>query len=446
MTILHYFLGFSPYRSGGLTRYATDLMEQQVKDGHEVSALWPGKIALVNSKVSIRKHGGINGINNFELINPLPVSLDEGIWDTEAYTKGCDKRGYKVFLQQIRPDVIHIHTLMGLHKEFVEIASELRIRMVFTTHDYFGICPKATLYRYGEVCDNDHGCKDCIQCNVTALSIRRIQIMQSSVYRQLKDAIFVKILRKQHRIKFFNETTIPEIPDVDINLKMDQYNKLRSYYVAILEKVDMIHFNSSVAAKVYNRYLKPKNSRIVSITHKNVSDHRKESTWKYKNKLRITYLAPTRAFKGFEILREALEQLWNEGNKDIQLNVFGPVKEPAAYMNVKDSGYLQEELLNIMNETDVLVAPSIWYETFGFTVLEALSYGTPVIVSDHMGAKDIIGNAGIIIEAGSIQELKETIGSLTEECLKELRYNVQNNISIKMLRDLSEETYQLYKE
>ena len=30
--------------------------------------------------------------------------------------------------------------------------------------------------------------------------------------------------------------------------------------------------------------------------------------------------------------------------------------------------------------------PSIWYETFGLVVLEALSYGTPVIVSDRVGS------------------------------------------------------------
>lgn len=36
MKIIHYFLGFPPYRSGGLTKYAFDLMKAQVNDGHEV--------------------------------------------------------------------------------------------------------------------------------------------------------------------------------------------------------------------------------------------------------------------------------------------------------------------------------------------------------------------------------------------------------------------------
>lgn len=39
---------------------------------------------------------------------------------------------------------------------------------------------------------------------------------------------------------------------------------------------------------------------------------------------------------------------------------------------------------------DVLIVPSIWKETFSLITLEALSYGVPVIVSDNVGAKDLV--------------------------------------------------------
>ena len=52
--------------------------------------------------------------------------------------------------------------------------------------------------------------------------------------------------------------------------------------------------------------------------------------------------------------------------------------------------YSYDELEAIMDETDLLICPSVWYETFGYTVLEALSFGVPVLVSDTVGAKDII--------------------------------------------------------
>ena len=57
-------------------------------------------------------------LKNYELMNPLPVALDEGIKDFEAYMRSCDRKIYVDFLEHIKPDVIHIHTLMGLHKEF----------------------------------------------------------------------------------------------------------------------------------------------------------------------------------------------------------------------------------------------------------------------------------------------------------------------------------------
>ena len=69
--------------------------------------------------------------------------------------------------------------------------------------------------------------------------------------------------------------------------------------------------------------------------------------------------------------------------------------------------YSYQELPNVMDQFDVLVTPSEWEETFGFTVLEALSYGIPVIVSDKVGAKDLIleGKNGFVV-ASSIETLK----------------------------------------
>ena len=40
MRILHYTLGFQPYRSGGLVRYVSDLMLAQASMGHNVFALY----------------------------------------------------------------------------------------------------------------------------------------------------------------------------------------------------------------------------------------------------------------------------------------------------------------------------------------------------------------------------------------------------------------------
>lgn len=59
--------------------------------------------------------------------------------------------------------------------------------------------------------------------------------------------------------------------------------------------------------------------------------------------------------------------------------------------------YDHHELAQIMRFLDVLVVLSICNETFGFVVLEALSYGVPVLVSATVGAKDLLENASSIV-------------------------------------------------
>ena len=49
--------------------------------------------------------------------------------------KPCSKDIYRAFLNEFKPDVIHVHTLQGFHKELFEAAKECSIRMVYTTHD-----------------------------------------------------------------------------------------------------------------------------------------------------------------------------------------------------------------------------------------------------------------------------------------------------------------------
>ena len=431
MKILHYFLGFPPYRTGGLTKYAFDLMKAQVTDNHEVMALWPGQIKNYCAQPKFKEGKRVNGIRSLELINPLPVSLDEGINEFEAFTKACDSKIYITFLRSEKPDIIHMHSLMGIHKEFILAANQLKIRTVLTSHDYFGFCPKVTLYRYGECCDNDNGCRNCIQCNLTALSLKKIRLMQSPLYRWIKDTFIVKKLRKRHRVQFFEEDTLPDMPQVDVEEMAKKYRDLRNYYVSMYEFIDFIHFNSTVTEVIYRRYMIPQDCKVVSITHQGIKQHERKK--ENVGKKVLLYLAPAKPFKGWNILKEACNQLWDEGEK-IELRVYSPVSNPEPYMVVKEDGFSQSELEKMMTQADALVAPSIWYETFGFTVLEALSYGVPVIISDHVGAKDIIGENGIVVKTGNIDELKSAIRRIDEKA----------QLEVKSWRQFVDENYEMY--
>lgn len=175
----------------------------------------------------------------------------------------------------------------------------------------------------------------------------------------------------------------------------------------------------------------PKDSAVVPITHKGIRVHQRKKI--DTGKKVILCLAPAKPFKGWNILKAACDELWNEGKK-IELRVYSPVKNPEPYMVVKENGFTHDDFEKIMGEADVLVAPSICYETFGFTVLEALSYGVPVIVSDHVGAKDIVEDNGIVIQAGDSEQLKEAIKTDFEEC----------NVKVKQWQQFVFDNYKIY--
>ena len=437
MKILHYALGFPPYRSGGLTKLCVDLMVQQAKEGHTVAMLWPGQMGFVNQEVAIKKHKNVSlsgqVVLSFEIINPLPVPFDEGIADIAAFTKNAEAEAYGRLLDNFQPDVIHVHTLMGLHKSFLEAAKDKKIRLVFTAHDFYPICPKVTMFRHGTVCDNVQNCGNCGICNATALSLNKIRILQSPLYRTLKDSAIVKKLRKHHRDGYLSEVAIND--SVDTVGTADDYKKLRNYYYSLLKLMDMIHYNSSVTKKVYESVFNLPNSCVVVITHSDIKDNRKVKDYS-NDRLRIRYLGPQSGAKGYQLLKSALDKLWNV-QQEFFLDVHFEPMEPAPYIR-SHGRYSYAELKKIFDETDVLVAPSIWYETFGFTVLEALSYGVPVIISGNVGAKDIlVQGTGVVIENIDAQKLFTTLQNITPDKLRAMNEIIVAKQTIMQIEDMS---------
>lgn len=430
MRILHYSLGFPPYRSGGLTAFCIDLMNQQNKEGHDVSLLWPGQMVGIHPR--IKKHKAVNDIKSYELINPLPVPYDEGIADIDSFIVYGEKKVFIQLLEELKPEVIHIHTFMGLYSAFIDAANDLKIRTVFSTHDFFPICPKVTMYRHGKVCDSVQTCKECAQCNSTALSLMKIKMLQSTIYRVLKNTSIVKKLRKQHRDDFLSETT--QEPAIVEHTK-DDYLQLRTYYLAMLNKIDIIHYNSSVTLRAYEKIIKVKQYKQIPITHSAINDHRTRRQYK-SDILRIRYLGPQSAVKGYFLLKKALDTLWKE-RKDFILDIHFVPQVFSPYLRVHEK-YKYDELKDIFNETDVLVAPSIWNETFGFTVLEALSFGVPVIISGTVGARDIlVEGAGVVINDISAENLLNAFNSLTPKKLAEMNKTICEKQDIMTIQNMA---------
>lgn len=73
-----------------------------------------------------------------------------------------------------------------------------------------------------------------------------------------------------------------------------------------------------------------------------------------------------------------------------------------------------EELPYLLSEAEVFVLPSL-YEGFGIPVVEAMASGTPVIVSNVSSLPEVVGEAGILVNPESVDQLEQAIRLLTTD-------------------------------
>jgi glycosyltransferase involved in cell wall biosynthesis len=81
------------------------------------------------------------------------------------------------------------------------------------------------------------------------------------------------------------------------------------------------------------------------------------------------------------------------------------------------------ELPQLLNQATALVYPSLW-EGFGLPVLEAIACGTPVITSNLSSLPEVTGDAAILINPYSIDEMREAIQQIAKN--NQLRLNLKS--------------------
>lgn len=169
---------------------------------------------------------------------------------------------------------------------------------------------------------------------------------------------------------------------------MSGYESLMNYYRECFSLVDCFHFNSEVSKIVYTTHMPNINGIVIPITHCGIKDNRSMKSFN-SEKLRMGFIGSDEPFKGLPLLIEALEEIGIEDKWE--LSVWGGKvgKHPSLPIQYKGK-YSAQTIENVYEAMDVLIVPSVWKETFSLVTLEALSYGVPVIVSDNVGALDIV--------------------------------------------------------
>lgn len=382
MKIIEYTLGLPPYRRGGLPRYSTDLSLELSKED-EVFLMYPGSINPFSYKVKVMLKKKNYPFKVIELRNALPVSLGLGI-DNNNIDKFTAKRNIvevKKIIDDIGPNVVHFHTLMGIPMEVLEYLHRQKIKTIFTTHDFYGLCPKMLSIEPIKALTNSNCTDDCMLCK-NGPSYAKLIIMQSHIYERLKENKLVKIVRKNKK----KQLTSKKVSNSSTE-KVLQKLELRRYYLKMYSLIDEFHFNSSVAQKYFMRFLPEVNGKVVPITHSNLNDNRNRKYLKHNN-LVIGYVGPYDHKKGFFRMSRIANKITN-----VTIKFYGDIVNDSIFnrKNVKNYGVVsQNTLTQAYKDMDVLVVPSLWHETFGFVVLEALLQGTPCLVSDTVGSKDLL--------------------------------------------------------
>ena len=213
-------------------------------------------------------------------------------------------------------------------------------------------------------------------------------------------------------------------------MEINSYKDLLDYYRRELKLMDCIHFNSRVTESVYKQHLTDLYSHILPITHSGIKDNRKHKSFS-SELIRLMFVGNTTTYKGFPLLKEVLIYLYQNGYQNWELSVWGGNKKVDNDCPlIKHKGtYLTNEIEEIYKVTDLLIVPSVCKETFSLVTLEAISYGVPVLVSENVGAKDIVSKYNDFFIYKNKTDLYKKLKSIFSSINQLIEFN--NNIISK---------------
>ncbi|MEM4400697.1 MAG: glycosyltransferase family 4 protein [Candidatus Nitrosocaldus sp.] len=192
-------------------------------------------------------------------------------------------------------------------------------------------------------------------------------------------------------------------------------------------KLDRYIAISNAVKRLYVKYGYPEDMIVVIPNFVPISHISECHNYTYNKQFKIVYVGTLSYHKGTDILIKSigiLKQKYNINNvyltlvgdsndKNYYSQLIHLIKDMDIARNVIFRGYVNHgELSEIYSAHDVLVHPSRWHEPFGRTILEALMYGLPCIVSDVGAPAEIIEDAGMVFRNNDPEDLADKIYKL----------------------------------
>ncbi|MCM8764174.1 MAG: glycosyltransferase family 4 protein, partial [Candidatus Omnitrophica bacterium] len=122
------------------------------------------------------------------------------------------------------------------------------------------------------------------------------------------------------------------------------------------------------------------------------------------------------------------------GDNSIQNKIAQQVVRQKLENRIVFTGYLDaEQLACLYNGAEAFVFPSL-YEGFGLPVLEAMACGCPVITSNVSALPEVAGNAAILVNPYSIEQLVEAMEKVLQNFYTRERMRMEG---LKRAKDFS---------
>ncbi len=148
----------------------------------------------------------------------------------------------------------------------------------------------------------------------------------------------------------------------------------------------------------------------------------------------ILYVGRLAHNKGIDLLIHALSQLSYE---DIKLHIVGgnekevsEMKDLANKLNVAEKvifhGYIaNKELGQFYEKSQIFVHPARWPEPFGRTIVEAMSFGLPIITSNVGAPKWIAKGCSLVFKRENVDDLRKKIEEIYLDIPTRMKFSLK---------------------
>ncbi|MCS7173071.1 MAG: glycosyltransferase family 4 protein [Armatimonadetes bacterium] len=443
-----------PFRNrSGVAAYCRDLLQELAGRGIEVVHLYscergwtPGLKLRQWTEGGVRFAAVVN--------SPAPPALSP-----ERPLQDCGHSGLERllagFLRDVRPDVVHVHTLMGFTGSVVQVAKRLGFPVVLTLHDFWPLCARVSLVRPdGTACTGPEGGVNCARFCAGKDSLRRrayrrlIAALPRGTVRRAVEGGAELYLRARARSPQEGQARSHRVPRLqEARAHGERARRLLQDLLAADRLLAVSHF----VREAYARHGIPQDRITVLPLGLALTDQVRWRVRTARHPVRFGYLGRLSPLKGAHLLAQAAGGVPADSARFLFFGPGGPalraeLQRLAGNRPLEFRGpYRREDLPRVLEEIDVAVVPTLFQETVGLTALEPQAAGIPVIASAAGALPEWVAHEhnGLLFPPGDGEALRRLILRVVEDPELVSRLSAQTRPP-RSMADHAEELLDIY--